>query len=57
MAINATFGVSTWLWTSPFQKNTIGLFSKIKNDAGDDPSIAPMLNMVQGLLMKAKSEM
>jgi hypothetical protein len=34
-----------------------GLFSKIKNDAGDDPSIAPMLNMVQGLLMKAKSEM
>jgi D-psicose/D-tagatose/L-ribulose 3-epimerase len=25
-----TFGVSTWLWTSPFKTETIGLFPKIK---------------------------
>jgi D-psicose/D-tagatose/L-ribulose 3-epimerase len=30
MALKVKFGVSTWLWTSPFQTDTIALFSKIK---------------------------
>lgn len=30
MSLNVSFGVSTWLWTSPFQKDTISLFEKIK---------------------------
>ena len=29
--MNVTFGVSTWLWTSPFTTETIGLFPKIKS--------------------------
>ncbi len=28
--MNLTFGVSTWLWTSPFKTNTTALFPKIK---------------------------
>ncbi len=30
MSLNIKFGVSTWLWTSPFNKEAIALFSKIK---------------------------
>ena len=30
MSLNIKFGVSTWLWTSPFNTETIALFSKIK---------------------------
>ncbi len=30
MSLNLKFGVSTWLWTSPFTTETIGLFPKIK---------------------------
>lgn len=43
MAINATLGVSTWLWTSPFQKDTVGLFSKIK-EMGFDAVEIPVEN-------------
>ena len=35
MSLNVEFGVSTWLWTSPFNTDTISLFSKIK-DMGYD---------------------
>jgi D-psicose/D-tagatose/L-ribulose 3-epimerase len=31
MALDVTFGVSTWLWTSPFNRETIALFPKIKS--------------------------
>jgi D-psicose/D-tagatose/L-ribulose 3-epimerase len=31
MSANIKFGVSTWLWTSPFTTETISLFSKIKS--------------------------
>lgn len=30
MSLDVKFGVSTWLWTSPFTTETIGLFPKIK---------------------------
>jgi D-psicose/D-tagatose/L-ribulose 3-epimerase len=30
MALNVTFGVTTWLWTSPFTTDTVALFPKIK---------------------------
>lgn len=30
MALDVTFGVSTWLWTSPFNTKTLELFPKIK---------------------------
>lgn len=35
MSLNIKFGVSTWLWTSPFQTDTLSLFPKIK-DMGYD---------------------
>jgi len=31
MRLDVKFGVSTWLWTSPFTTETIGLFPKIKS--------------------------
>jgi len=31
MSLNLRFGVSTWLWTSPFTTDTIELFPKIKS--------------------------
>src|SRR5215217_8218409 len=31
MALNVKFGVSTWLWTSPFDADTLALFPKIKS--------------------------
>lgn len=46
MALDVTFGVSTWLWTSPFNRETIALFPKIKSFGYDmveipveDPSL------------------
>src|SRR5258708_27378527 len=30
MSLDVKFGVSTWLWTSPFNTASIGLFPKIK---------------------------
>jgi D-psicose/D-tagatose/L-ribulose 3-epimerase len=46
MALNVTFAVSTWLWTSPFNKETVELFPKIKNygyDAVEIPVEDPAL--------------
>jgi D-psicose/D-tagatose/L-ribulose 3-epimerase len=46
MALSVTFGVSTWLWTSPFNRDTVALFSKIKNygfDAVEIPVEDPAL--------------
>ncbi len=46
MALSVTFGVSTWLWTSPFNRDAVGLFSKIKNygfDAVEIPVEDPAL--------------
>jgi len=31
MSLNVKFGVSTWLWTSPFTTETVNLFPKIKS--------------------------
>ena len=46
MSLNLKFGVSTWLWTSPFKTDTISLFSKIRKMGYDmieipveDPSL------------------
>jgi len=46
MALGVTFGVSTWLWTSPFNRETIALFPKIKSfgyDAVEIPVEDPSL--------------
>ncbi len=46
MALDVTFGVSTWLWTSPFNRETIALFPKIKSygyDAVEIPVEDPTL--------------
>ena len=46
MSLNIKFGFSTWLWTSPFQTDTVSLFLKIKEMGYDvveipveDPSL------------------
>ena len=46
MALDVKFAVSTWLWTSPFNKETISLFPKIKSygfDAVEIPVEDPSL--------------
>lgn len=46
MALEVTFGVSTWLWTSPFNRETVALFPKIKSfgyDAVEIPVEDPSL--------------
>ena len=46
MALNVEFGVSTWLWTSPFNRETVNLFPKIKSfgyDAVEIPVEDPEL--------------
>jgi D-psicose/D-tagatose/L-ribulose 3-epimerase len=46
MALDVTFGVSTWLWTSPFNRETVALFPKIKSfgyDAVEIPVEDPSL--------------
>jgi len=48
-----TFGVSTWLWTSPFTTDTIALFPKIKSmgyDVVEIPVEYP--DMIDGLKVK-----
>jgi D-psicose/D-tagatose/L-ribulose 3-epimerase len=39
MALNVKFAVSTWLWTSPFNRETITLFPKIKSYGYDSVEI------------------
>lgn len=46
MALNVKFAVSTWLWTSPFNNETVRLFPKIKSygyDAVEIPVEDPSL--------------
>jgi len=46
MSLNVTFGVTTWLWTSPFKSGTPALFEKIKGmgfDAVEIPVEDPEL--------------
>jgi D-psicose/D-tagatose/L-ribulose 3-epimerase len=43
MFLNVSFGVSTWLWTSPFDKSTLSLFPKIK-EMGFDKVEIPVEN-------------
>lgn len=46
MALNVKFGVSTWLWTSPFNSDTLQFFPKIKSygyDAVEIPVEDPSL--------------
>lgn len=57
MALNIKFGVSTWLWTSPFQTDTIKLFSKIKGYGYDvveipveDPALIDIKLVKEALL-------
>jgi D-psicose/D-tagatose/L-ribulose 3-epimerase len=58
MALEVTFGVSTWLWTSPFNRETVALFPKIKNfgyDAVEIPVEDPTL-IDLGLVKKALAD-
>jgi D-psicose/D-tagatose/L-ribulose 3-epimerase len=53
MALDIKLGVSTWLWTSPFQAETISLFPKIKQmgyDAVEIPIEDPTL--IDGKVVK-----
>src|SRR5690606_13273037 len=46
MSLNLKFGVSTWLWTSPFSTDSVSLFPKIKEmgyDAVEIPVEDPSL--------------
>lgn len=55
MSLDVTFGVSTWLWTSPFNRETVALFPKIKSygyDAVEIPVEDPALIDI-GLVKKA----
>ena len=58
MTLNISLGVSTWLWTSPFNSNTIELFPKIKKmgyDAVEIPVEDPTLidpNKVKAALVE-----
>ncbi|WP_154857542.1 sugar phosphate isomerase/epimerase family protein [Cyclobacterium xiamenense] len=56
MALDIKLGVSTWLWTSPFQTETISLFPKIKQMGYDaveipveDPSVIDGKTVKQAL--------
>ena len=40
MSLHVTFGVSTWLWTSPFTTESVSLFPKIKAMGYDKVEIA-----------------
>lgn len=58
MALNVEFAVSTWLWTSPFNKETVSLFPKIKSygyDAVEIPVEDPALIDI-GLVKKALAD-
>lgn len=56
MSLNIKFGVSTWLWTSPFQTDSIALFGKIKEMGYDvveipveDPSLIDIQTLKKAL--------
>lgn len=58
MALNVEFAVSTWLWTSPFNKETVSLFPKIKSygyDAVEIPVEDPALIDI-GLVKEALAD-
>lgn len=58
MALNLEFGVSTWLWTSPFNQETVNLFPKIKSfgyDAVEIPVEDPELIDIE-LVKKALAD-
>ena len=40
MPLDITFGVTTWLWTSPFSTESVSLFPKIKAMGYDKVEIA-----------------
>ena len=53
---NITFGVSTWLWTSPFNREALALFPTIKSMGFDvveipveDPELIPVRETAQAL--------
>ncbi len=57
MNLDVKFGVSTWLWTSPFNTGAIGLFSKIKQMGFDvveipieDPALVDVKKVKEALL-------
>jgi D-psicose/D-tagatose/L-ribulose 3-epimerase len=57
MSLNVTFGVSTWLWTSPFETGTIDLFSKIRKMGYDkveipveDPTLIDVAKVKKALI-------
>lgn len=57
MALQVSFGVSTWLWTSPFNKDTVALFPKIKAMGFDaveipveDPALIHIADVKSALL-------
>lgn len=56
MSLDVKFGVSTWLWTSPFNTETLGLLPKIKNFGYDvveipveDPALIDVQEVKRGL--------
>lgn len=56
MALDVHFAVSTWLWTSPFNKDTVSLFPKIKSFGYDaveipveDPALIDIATVKQAL--------
>ncbi len=56
MSLNIKFGVSTWLWTSPFNTEAIALFSKIKQMGydvveipGEDPALIDVKKVKEAL--------
>ena len=57
MSLDVKFGVSTWLWTSPFSTGTIALFPKIKEMGYDvveipveDPALIDVKKVKEALL-------
>ncbi|MCC9168192.1 sugar phosphate isomerase/epimerase family protein [Pontibacter harenae] len=57
MSLDIKFGVSTWLWTSPFSKDTLQLFPKIKEMGYDvveipveDPGLVNVKEVKEALL-------
>jgi D-psicose/D-tagatose/L-ribulose 3-epimerase len=57
MSLTIKFGVSTWLWTSPFNTETLALFSKIKKMGYDvveipieDPALIDVKKVKEALL-------
>ena len=53
MAVDIQYGVSTWLWESPFNTNSISLFPKIKAmgyDVVEIPVEDP--NLIDGSVVK-----